>query len=368
MNFRKISSLIIILVFILVISSFFWTNLLQIRDAPKSETRNLMPMPILKPSLSSISFSREYGKYFSDNFPLRYRMIRLNHQIRYTVFQEKFYPNVIIGDEGWLYSNDAASTDICQNLKQWGSFDPYTEQAQMTRQFLLDKGIDFAIVFLPEKCRIYPEYIETVLPKFSSISSSEQLIEHLSTNSDVTVINLTEGLMAGKDQELMFFKTDTHWSSVGAYSGYKQIITTLFPDIPRKELVSWDPASETLPKERKGDLGAMTGLPEFAREFGFPPNFSILDSQKLDKGEVLYNNPQPTSNQTLLVFHDSYFRVSPIREFLASHYQTAVFLDINRGFRWSNNQAYLEDVIAQWDPDTIIVAYVERNIPVLKRE
>ncbi len=195
------------------------------------------------------------------------------------------------------------------------------------------EGLNLAIVFIPEKCHVYSEPIAHLLPDFDGKSSTFPLIEYISNNTDATVVSLFEVLNSQKKAEQLYYKNDTHWSSIGAYLGYQEIISSLVPDISPLEMVAWKFDTDFTTKERIGDLGSFTNLPEFITETVYLPNNSseyYLSQTRLESGELVYENPQAENDLTLIVFCDFSFGVPPITKFLATHYREAVFFKYNQ--------------------------------------
>lgn len=359
----KLPDILITILFLVIITAVLWVPLLQIQDLEKYEKRELASMPEIQWNDSLLAFPEEFRLYFSDNFPLRYRMLRLSNQIRYHIFQERFLSTAIVGEDGWLYYDNPKYLDICQNSIDWRNFDRYTEKINSTQKFLDSQGVEFAIAFIPEKCHIYSEPIQRILPDFQGRSSTLPLIDHISSNSEVTVISLFDILNSQKNDEQLFYKNDTHWSSIGAYLGYQEIITTLNPDISPQEMIPWNYETDVIPKEWIGDLGSFTSLPEFITETIFLPKVKYqTQATKLGSGELIFENPAANNDLTLVVFCDSFFGVPPIARFLAAHYRQTVILSTNNEYKWSNNPADLQNLVDKWDPDIILVAYIERNI------
>ncbi len=355
--------ILVTLLFLVIITANLWVPLLQIEDAPKINYRRLVSKLEIGWNREIFSVPDKFTQYISDNFPLQNQMIQLAHWVRHYVFQEDIISQVIIGKDGWLYFNTPQNLDLCQNAKDWGNPTRYIDQINKTNEFLAKRGITYAIMIIPGKCRIYPENIQHLLPDLAGKNSTMPLVDHISKKSDALMINLYDALISEKDNHLVYFKTDTHWSSIGAYLGYQEIAKSLFPGISSQELITLDYEKDFTSFNRDGNLARMLKLPEFLAEATYQPDIrSSLLQKTSDSGENIYENPEADNDLTLIVFHDSFFRIPPIKELLASHFHRTVYVSIHDGFLWTNDQEEIKDLIDKWDPDIILLAPFEGNL------
>lgn len=83
-------------------------------------------------------------------------------------------------------------------------------------------GKEYVLVLTPSKVSIYPEYLHG---DYSVRETPCDLIyDYLKENTDVTVINTKDKLLENKDKGQLFWKTDSHWTRLGAYYAYLAII------------------------------------------------------------------------------------------------------------------------------------------------
>ena len=73
-------------------------------------------------------------------------------------------------------------------------------------------------------------------------TSSTMLAERLKDDPDIYFIDLREVLLAHRDEEI-FFQTDSHWTQLGGYYGYLEMMKYIhrdFPDAPVAELANYN--------------------------------------------------------------------------------------------------------------------------------
>jgi len=237
---RKISSVIHIVLFCIVLTTFgvlfFILPQEKISDAEK---RTLAPFPTLtKKTLFSGDYMDSLDIYTADHFPFRSTFISLSDKLKLIRGlhnkEEAFYNDVQAVDE-IPSKKGASSKDIqefdeslknCKGLLVANNraFQIFSNEEPMNKEFsemnnlyaktfknvrvfsgIVPTASDF---FLPEK---YEEYIGKEL---QNITASYNLF-----NSRVKPIEIYQELIKHK-KEYIYYKTDHHWTDLGAYYGY----------------------------------------------------------------------------------------------------------------------------------------------------
>jgi alginate O-acetyltransferase complex protein AlgJ len=143
-------------------------------------------------------------------------------------------PNrVIIGKDDWLYLGDryaktittgrtgitAEDDDIAKNIGR---------ATRSWEQWLKLKGVSaFRVMIVPNKNTIYPEF----LPDWAQ-PAEESVTDMLLANvSKEIYVDTRPALQAAKSQftEPLYYKTDTHWNSLGAWAAFRALATKFPP-------------------------------------------------------------------------------------------------------------------------------------------
>lgn len=193
-----------------------------------SENRTLAVRPTLFTDEHKLNnkFGVEYDKWFSDRFFGRGALIKIyNKQSGVTGSLQ-----VLAENDGWLFLKQSGS------LRNFANMDRFTdEQLEQAKNYLTDinnwckkHNKKFVFFIAPDKNKIYGEHITKVAKKHPDTASrSRQLMEYLHKNSDIVAIYPYDALHADKDIGLLYYKNDTHWNTLGAYTGYKLIMRAL---------------------------------------------------------------------------------------------------------------------------------------------
>lgn len=174
------------------------------------ENRKLSQMPILSlKSYIDTSFSSDYEKYINDQFFLRDNWIDLKSRIEYLLGKRE-NNDIIFGKENYLFKKFTTFNDemLENNLNSIITF---------TNNY--NKEVDFFII--PNSYAIYDELTPRYLPLVDQLSLINSINSYLSSKSNdhINTINVAEELLKNKD-DYIYYKTDHHWTSYGAYLAY----------------------------------------------------------------------------------------------------------------------------------------------------
>jgi len=221
-------------------------------------------------------------------------------------------------------------------------------------------GIETFLIIGPNKSSIYPEYLpDEIVP--SSKKYSSFFIEKIKEIPGLTVYDPTNDLIAAKDKEgLLYWKTDTHWNSKGAYltfAGFSRLINLRPPKCTFKQGAT-----------HSGDLIGISKLTNFPLSpldnwdviWSEPPVWVekvIPSEQKTTFGDVaLVTNYKAISKKYVWVVGDSF------AESLKPYFN-ATFHNVRYVGHWKQKLKMLpkEIIKAERKPDLIVIVRVERS-------
>ena len=76
----------------------------------------------------------------------------------------------------------------------------------------------------------YPEYLPPHARRVGRRTRLDELLAHV--DGSAPVIDVREDLWRAKRIQPVYFKTDSHWSSTGAYLAYRKTMTRIAEDFP----------------------------------------------------------------------------------------------------------------------------------------
>lgn len=153
-------------------------------------------------------FQSDYETYINDQFPLRDKWISLK-AIGETALAKVENNNIILGKSGKLFEkfNSYDSERLDKNI----------EAVNILGEKYKDK---VTVMIAPNSYEIYKEY----LPKGTSLVKQEELIYNIySRLTNTENLDVYQELLHHKD-EYIYYNTDHHWTTYGAYLAYCQFI------------------------------------------------------------------------------------------------------------------------------------------------
>ena len=146
--------------------------------------------------------------------------------------------------------------------------DPFTQgELDRWRQFLVERarryrdlGVRYVFVIAPNKESVYPEHLPDWIGPRIAPTRLDQLMAHMKSAPEVTVIDLRSTLLAAKAASVVYSKADTHWNTRGAYAAYREIVRVLAPDFPELSAKVWESLGPKPIDRTDLDMARMIGL------------------------------------------------------------------------------------------------------------
>ena len=345
----------------------FGLALLILPDREFSEQENRYLTQFEAPTLDSVfgengQFMVDFEKYVNDQFPLRDQWIQLKAwSERLSGKQEN--NKVYFGGEGQqtLFAQYTKPSDLEQRVE-------YVNQ--------LGANVDVPVYFalIPDKSYVWADRLPAGAPLVddgSTIRDAQGLV-----SEDVTFIDLTDALQ-GDD---VFYRTDHHWTTMGACQGYWALMSamngsctilesepTLVSDTFYGTTWSSSGAGWVRPDEMYTLVpeGGLTGNTTVTRyPSGQPEEGTFYDLSKLEvkdkysmflggnQGLCVIKNPDAQGGK-LLVIRDSY--ADSLAPFLSLDYQEVHLFDLRY------NLMSLKQYVVDNDIDQVLVLYSNSN-------
>lgn len=165
---------------------------------------------------------------------------------------------VTTGRDGWLYPQWERTDEVYA-----AGIDRGIDLIARGVGVLEAAGIHVRVGIMPAKARVYPEHLPagtTVSPAFRALYADVN--ERLNARG-VGTLDLLSPLMAGKDAQPMFARSDSHWSAYGADRAARAVAGPLAPlvaALPGKGPAGAVPAF--VPTQITGDLARLAGRKE----------------------------------------------------------------------------------------------------------
>jgi len=182
------------------------------REFSEMENRNLEQMPTISAkSLLSGEFMKDFETYTTDQFVGRDAWIGLKSSME-RALGKKENNNVYFCDEDTLITrfDQPDATKVSENLNYVNNF---------------VENVDIPVTFslIPTQACIWADRLPAGAPNASQTDLLEQAKAAV---PGATWADLYSSLWEHKDEDI-FYRTDHHWTSLGAYYGYAAVMETL---------------------------------------------------------------------------------------------------------------------------------------------
>lgn len=322
---------------------------MQLQFCPEPEhceNRDLAEAPTGDCSLGE--YADGWERFLADNFGFRRYLIRWNSLLKLSCLGVSPVTSVILGKDSWLFYHSEALADgnTVNDLRgtiplPLGELVRLQKELEANQEFFSKHHIAYLVVVVPNKSTVYREFLPDNIRKFRDTTRVDQLMEHMRTHSRVEILDLREALFQAKKNYPLYWKTDSHWNSYGAYIGYVEIIRRLSSALPA--LTPIPIADDGVRIERSptgGDLAQMLFLQDSIEE-------------DCDSRFSLERAPAQPVLDTLLFRHDSFG--DALYPYLRRHFKNLINIAPFAPYRFQT--------ILEQRPQAVVHVFAERYIP-----
>lgn len=204
--------IIIVLTFLILLSILTIADIIT-QDKFKSENENRILQQNPEFTINRLfngQYTKEYENYISDQFILRDNWISLKVKTD-QIMLKKDINGVYIGKDNYL-------------LEKHNKNDIETEQLQLNINRLTQmcdkyKDKNIRIMTVPSAAAILSEKLPDFAPFYDDNKITEMIKSQL---NDKNIILDTASILQEHKDEYIYYKTDHHWTSLGAYYAYTQ--------------------------------------------------------------------------------------------------------------------------------------------------
>lgn len=319
-----------------------------------AEQRMLETFPVSVTMDNLDQVGGQVEKYINDHAPFRDEQVALNAKLDYQLFDSTDTPTVTLGKNGWLFYAGQNSTDDFRGL---GS---RSEEWHQTAANLLNgidasleaQGIEFVVLFAPNKERIYKEYMPDYITMVNERNRLDVLVDYLRTATNIPIVYPKECFEDKSYQ--WYYKTDTHWNNAGGFLAGQELIQTLGGE-------TWDISQVTVSYTPRGtgDLVRLAHLPsgEFdeteAMVDGYLPEtvLHMTEDTSYYPSLKFYTSENAPDPRHIVIYRDSF--ADAINATMARYFARV-------DTYWWNSGA--ESLMGQEKPDVVIYEILERYI------
>lgn len=355
---RKIADILFSLLFLMMITIPFLCMNTEEYVESEIENRALTSWP-------GWGFNKEYNDWYlhyaEDRIGFRKEAIefftRANHSF-FHEFSEELHmygkeDYVFPADEGYIQSYQHLNTD--ENL-----VDSLAIYLENTNEYLQAKGIPFVFMICPDKKSVYgdyfPDYIHVNVEKPDTL---ELLKDKLDQAGVPYVIPVEEFRQAAKTSQIYNKKYDSaHWNDFGALYGLQLVsekFRTLGSVAPVLSEDDYNLSFEEMKTMEFIDIPINEQVPYYTLKVkpALSTNQNLEGALKRVNGTSIqhYKNPDAKSDETILVFHDSFLQSN--KKFFVNNYKEVYLVS-------RQNYEGIQYYVNVLQPDLVLYENAER--------
>ena len=360
---------------VLILFSLFFVGMFLLdcvtpdRTVSELENTTLTQRPAVTAQILSSAglnrFFNDYTQYTKDQIPGRDAWISLQSFVETALLQKTQSGGVLLGDHGQMFDRtyglvSSEERTLPRNIAAVGA---------LAGRY---PGRVYVMV-APAASAIYPERVPAHAPLLEEEGYIRQIQAAVEEAGGV-YIPLQDALAAHKD-EYIYYRTDHHWTSLGAYYGFTALCQAMGIDVPALDSytdrhtvsdsfygTTWSSSgfSWVRPDSMEVFVNEPDGLKVTSYPQGTPIEGQLYDESYLDvKDKYSYFlggvqglriiRTQQTDAPKILIVRDSYS--DSLTPFLTERFSEIHLFDLRY------NKTSLKDYIAQNDIDSVLVLY-----------
>lgn len=327
------------------------------------ENRDLAPAPGVPRGLADLTtLPTRMDAYVADHVPARQHLIAALNYMRYRLGYSAT-EKVVVGRDGWLFYDDGRQSSR-QPVPPMGPVEAaaWVEAFAKRTASLQARGIAYVALVPPLKEALYPEVAPPRLLEDPRVRDAG-ILAPLARQAGLTnLLWLRPAMHRARAQEPRLYSPyDTHWTGLGAYLGYRELMAALVDEgvgapLPRGAFHTLDLPSSEQPR----DLALMSGIAGYIRQ-----DYPQLEARSPIRPQITYLTARQdwasdrvietgsAGKPVLVVTGDSF--TNELLPFLYPHFSRIVF---------AHNETlhYRPDLIEAYAPDVVLLLVHEPNL------
>jgi alginate O-acetyltransferase complex protein AlgJ len=341
-----------------------WDN--QVRLLERREPAPFPSLPRTRDALQA--WPQQFDRYVVDRAGFRSALVFAGSYLDAKLFRHSANDDVVFGDDGWLFyaGNRTLEQMRGTDLFAPAALDRWIDFMEQQRDWLAARHVPLLIVVVPNKERVYHEHLPASAGALAPVTRLAQIRHRLAERgSTLHLLDLTDALVAAKDDGQIYARRDTHWSGLGAFVGYLEIMRRLQPLLPQLDPLraeQMDNVAITYPAHDL-DLMRMLGLGlagegetlDYPLLHGTPGWTTAREDSVVDGRRRMRLTSTRAHAPSAVWFHDSFS--DSLAVYLNSTFST-VTLEEQAGFRFDHA------LIEAAKPDVVVYEFVERFLTI----
>lgn len=195
------------------------STVLPKKNVSELENRNLASMPtVTVQSLFDSGWIPGIQVYVQDHIAWRDRWIDLCSATETSVFRKTDKDGILLGKDGWMFSKYFAAEGVHPSQ--------FDKNVDAVAKFCARYGRRVTFILVPSAGLIYTDKLPDGAPQIEESVLLDTAFSAVAAN-DGKVLDLREAFLREKENIQLYYKTDHHWTTDGAYLAYREYCTQM---------------------------------------------------------------------------------------------------------------------------------------------
>ncbi len=183
-----------------------WFVLAPKKEFSENENRYLTKMPsFTAKTVFSGEYTESLSDWIADHFPMRDLFMGVKTEVE-IVSGRREINRIYIGEDNYLIERYEAP----ENTER------ITDTLVKFYDRVKDTGVDVRLMLVPTAVTIYEDKLPAYAPEADQMETAKLLYEA----TGIPAVDCSEKLLAGAQEGQIYYRTDHHWTTFGAYLGY----------------------------------------------------------------------------------------------------------------------------------------------------
>lgn len=328
---NRIAKVLTVIISLIILSFAILFIFSEKKAFSENENRYLQSFPSFSfEDFISGSYIEDFEDFLQDHFPFRDFLIGCKTKFYQLIGHDKVN-DVYFGKNNYL-------------IEEFKNTQNKDRIISILNRFASESDVDISFLLAPTSYEIYSNYLSSL-----TIGKDEkEIFKYYEENLNFPVISLFSSFESKKDEYQLFYKTDHHWTSYGAYFAYQEFRKfkgLSYHDIDEYKIKEVSNNflgtiySKVLPLSYEKDVISRfdLGNEDYVVHYQNRDSYSFYEDSylnKKDKYSYFLDNNHPlitiennnlNDSSNILVIKDSY--ANSMIPFLSSHYETVHVID-----------------------------------------
>lgn len=297
------------------------------------------------------NYLADLGEYFEDHFAFRQNFVTTNALLYGKMLGSSATDQVVVGSDDWLYYGGTLDDYQGKDLLSEREMYAIVHNLKVVQDYVESQGSRFLLTIAPNKNSLYGDNMP-----YYYLGGEESNLNLLTEKLEVAGINYLDLYELFEEQdEVLYFKRDSHWNNKGALLAYNAIMNNF-----GKEHETYLNVPYSIEKIHSGDLDEMLYplAVELEDEYIYDKNreYSCV-TEVVDNMDNWIETENVNKQGKLLMFRDSFGE--SLLPFMAEEFEKGYFTRL---------VPYNLTQVEQYDTDYVVIERVERRLSAFAEE